>query len=29
MGFAAMDEYTQMKSIWVNVDAAMPAWYPR
>lgn len=29
MGFAAMDEYTQSKSVWINVDAALPAWYPR
>jgi len=29
MGFAAMDEYTQMKSVWINVDAAQPAWYQR
>jgi betaine-aldehyde dehydrogenase len=29
MGFAAMSEYTQLKSVWVNVDAALPAWYPR
>jgi acyl-CoA reductase-like NAD-dependent aldehyde dehydrogenase len=29
MGFEAMHEYTEAKSIWVNVDAALPAWYPR
>lgn len=29
MGFEAMREYTEAKSIWVNVDAALPAWYPR
>jgi len=29
MGFDAMREYTQVKSIWVNVDAQIPAWYPR
>jgi acyl-CoA reductase-like NAD-dependent aldehyde dehydrogenase len=29
MGFDAMREYTQVKSVWVNVDAHIPAWYPR
>ena len=29
MGFAAMQEYTQIKSVWVNVDAAVPAWLQR
>ena len=29
MGFEAMREYTQVKSVWVNVDAALPPWYPR
>jgi betaine-aldehyde dehydrogenase len=29
MGFEAMREYTQTKSVWVNVDAKIPAWYPR
>ena len=29
MGFDAMREYTQVKSVWVNVDAQIPAWYPR
>jgi betaine-aldehyde dehydrogenase len=29
MGFDAMREYTQVKSVWVNVDAAIPAWYRR
>jgi betaine-aldehyde dehydrogenase len=29
MGFEAMREYTQVKSVWVNVDATIPAWYPR
>jgi acyl-CoA reductase-like NAD-dependent aldehyde dehydrogenase len=29
MGFEAMREYTQVKSVWVNVDAQIPAWYPR
>jgi acyl-CoA reductase-like NAD-dependent aldehyde dehydrogenase len=29
MGFEAMREYTQVKSIWVNVDAAVAPWYPR
>ena len=29
MGFEAMREYTEPKSIWINVDADLPAWYPR
>ncbi len=29
MGFEAMHEYTETKSIWVNVDAKLPPWYPR
>jgi len=29
MGFEAMREYTEAKSVWVNVDARMPAWYAR
>lgn len=29
MGFEAMHEYTQSKSVWVNVDAELPDWYPR
>ncbi len=29
MGFEAMHEYTEAKSVWVNVDAQIPAWYPR
>ena len=29
MGYEAMHEYTQPKSVWVNVDADLPAWYPR
>jgi aldehyde dehydrogenase (NAD+) len=29
MGFEAMHEYTQTKSTWINVDANLPAWYPR
>lgn len=29
MGFEAMREYTQVKSVWVNVDAPLPPWYPR
>ncbi len=29
MGFDAMREYTQVKSVWVNVDARVPPWYPR
>ncbi|HEV8419922.1 MAG TPA: aldehyde dehydrogenase family protein [Actinomycetota bacterium] len=29
MGFEAMHEYTYAKSVWVNVDAELPVWYPR
>jgi aldehyde dehydrogenase (NAD+) len=29
MGFEAMREYTEAKSVWVNVDAQIPPWYPR
>ena len=29
MGFEAMREYTQPKSVWVNVDAQLPPYYPR
>ena len=29
MGFAAMDEYTTKKSVWINVDATLPDWYAR
>ena len=29
MGFEAMREYTETKSIWVNVDAQLPPWYQR
>ncbi len=29
MGFEAMREYTQVKSVWVNVDADIPPWYKR
>ena len=29
MGFDSMREYTQVKSIWVNVDAQVAPWYPR
>jgi aldehyde dehydrogenase (NAD+)/betaine-aldehyde dehydrogenase len=29
MGFEAMHEHTEAKSVWVNVDADLPAWYPR
>jgi acyl-CoA reductase-like NAD-dependent aldehyde dehydrogenase len=29
MGFDAMREYTQVKSVWVNVDAQIPTYYPR
>ena len=29
MGFEAMLEYTQAKSVWINVDAQIPPYYPR
>ncbi len=29
MGFDVMREYTQSKSVWVNVDAKLPAFYSR
>jgi len=29
MGFEAVHEYTQVKSVWVNVDAPSPPWYRR
>jgi hypothetical protein len=29
MGFEAMREYTEPKAIWVNIDAQIPAFYPR
>jgi betaine-aldehyde dehydrogenase len=29
MGFDAMREYTHTKSVWVNVDATLPPYYPR
>ena len=29
MGFDAMREYTSPKSVWVNVDAQIPPYYPR
>lgn len=29
MGFEAMHDYTEAKSVWVNVDAQVPPWYPR
>jgi acyl-CoA reductase-like NAD-dependent aldehyde dehydrogenase len=29
MGFEAMHGYTEPTSVWVNVDAALPVWYPR
>ncbi len=29
MGFEAMHEYTEAKSVWVNVGADLPPWYPR
>jgi aldehyde dehydrogenase (NAD+) len=27
MGFEALREYTEAKSVWVNVDAELPRWY--
>jgi aldehyde dehydrogenase (NAD+) len=29
MGFEVMHEYTEAKSVWVNVEADLPVWYPR
>jgi acyl-CoA reductase-like NAD-dependent aldehyde dehydrogenase len=29
MGFDAMREYTEAKSVWLNVDATIPPWYAR
>ena len=29
MGFEAMRGYTEPKSVWVNVDAKIPPFYPR
>ncbi|AET95542.1 aldehyde dehydrogenase (plasmid) [Burkholderia sp. SFA1] len=29
MGFEVMREYTQAKSVWVNVDAKIPPYFPR
>jgi acyl-CoA reductase-like NAD-dependent aldehyde dehydrogenase len=29
MGFEVMREYSQAKSVWVNVDAKLPPFYPR
>jgi aldehyde dehydrogenase (NAD+) len=29
MGFEAMHDYTDAHSVWVNVDAIIPPWYPR
>jgi acyl-CoA reductase-like NAD-dependent aldehyde dehydrogenase len=29
MGFEAMHEYTEAKSVWINVDAQLAPWYPR
>jgi betaine-aldehyde dehydrogenase len=29
MGFEAMREYTEVKSVWVDVDAGVPPYYPR
>jgi acyl-CoA reductase-like NAD-dependent aldehyde dehydrogenase len=29
MGFEAMHHYTEVKSVWVNVDANLPPFYPR
>jgi len=29
MGFDAMREYTQVKSVWVNIDAQIPPHFER
>ena len=29
MGFDAMREYTQVKSVWINVDAEIPPYFRR
>lgn len=29
MGFEAMEDYTEAKSVWINVDARIPAFYKR
>ncbi len=29
MGFEATMQYTDVKSVWINVDANIPPWYPR
>ncbi|MGH2663251.1 MAG: aldehyde dehydrogenase family protein [Actinomycetota bacterium] len=29
MGFEAMQEYTEARSVWINVDADLPPWYQR
>jgi hypothetical protein len=29
MGFEVMREFTQVKSVWVNVDAKIAPWYAR
>jgi aldehyde dehydrogenase (NAD+) len=29
MGFEAMDEYTQARSVWINHSAVIPPWYAR
>ena len=29
MGFEAMVQYTDVKSVWLNVDANIPPWYFR
>ena len=29
LGFDAMREYTQPRSVWINVDAQVPSFYPR
>ena len=29
MGFFAMHEYTEAHSVWVNVNAQIPPFYPR
>jgi aldehyde dehydrogenase (NAD+) len=29
MGFEAMHDYTDAKSVWINVDAQLPPFYKR
>jgi aldehyde dehydrogenase (NAD+) len=29
MGFEAMRDYSEAKSVWVNVDAKLPPYYAR